>query len=84
MHHVQRRPYSTRAERVLPSPAKVGGYCIDGGKDSHRMATQLVLSELHRVQGLVNQFSPTAQATRTREPDVPIRCSGWHDTHWEQ
>ena len=47
---------SSRFEEVLQDPAVVGSYCLDG-EDSARMAAQLVLSELHRVQRLVNQLS---------------------------
>ncbi|KAK2767084.1 hypothetical protein FQN54_006403 [Arachnomyces sp. PD_36] len=47
---------SRHIERVLQIPAVVGGYCIDG-EDQARMAGQLVLSELHRAQRLVNQLS---------------------------
>ena len=57
VHRSQSWPTSTNSKHILPFPATVGGYCIDGGKDSHRMAAQLVLSELHRVQALVNLFS---------------------------
>ena len=47
---------SSHPEQVLQNPAVVGSYCLDG-EDSARMAGQLVLSELHRVQCLVNQLS---------------------------
>ncbi|KAK1763352.1 aflatoxin regulatory protein-domain-containing protein [Phialemonium atrogriseum] len=43
-------------EQVLHAPAVVGSYCLEG-EDSAHMAAQLVLSELHRVQRLVNQLS---------------------------
>jgi Aflatoxin regulatory protein/Fungal Zn(2)-Cys(6) binuclear cluster domain len=49
-------PHSPHSEQVLQDPAVVGSYCLDG-VDSARMAAQLVLSELHRVQRLVNQLS---------------------------
>ncbi|KAL4784958.1 aflatoxin regulatory protein-domain-containing protein [Aspergillus varians] len=42
----------TAAERVDRAPAMVRGYHLDG-EDQGRMAAQLVLSELHRVQRLV-------------------------------
>lgn len=47
---------SRHMEQVLQLPAVVGGYCIDG-EDQARMAGQLVLSELHRAQRLVNLLS---------------------------
>ena len=53
-HH--RRPSSCHSEKVSPIPAVVGSYCIDG-EDQGRMAAQLILSELHRVQRLVNLLS---------------------------
>ena len=46
----------SHSEQVLQDPAIVGSYCLEG-KDSARMAMQLVLSELHRVQRLLNQLS---------------------------
>lgn len=48
--------HQSRSEQVLQDPAVVGSYCLDG-EDSARMAAQVVLSELHRVQRLVNQLS---------------------------
>lgn len=48
----RRRP-ACHAERVLQAPAVIDGYRLDGD-DQARMAAQLVLSELHRVQRLVN------------------------------
>ena len=50
------RTSSCHPEQVLQSPTIVGGYCIEG-EDQGRMAAQLVLSELHRVQRFVNQLS---------------------------
>ncbi|KAE8422586.1 aflatoxin biosynthesis regulatory protein [Aspergillus pseudocaelatus] len=40
-------------ERVLHLPSMVGEHCVDE-EDQPRVAAQLVLSELHRVQSLVN------------------------------
>lgn len=54
--HTSQSPHSSHFEQVLQAPAVVGSYCLDG-EDSARMAAQLVLSELHRVQRLVNQLS---------------------------
>ncbi|KAL9111233.1 MAG: hypothetical protein Q9227_004311 [Pyrenula ochraceoflavens] len=48
-------------ERVRQAPAVVGSYRLDG-EDSGRMTAQLVLSELHRVQRLVNQLSTKLKA----------------------
>lgn len=46
----------SHSEQVILGPAVVGSYRLDG-EDLARMAAQLVLSELHRVQRLVNQLS---------------------------
>lgn len=50
--------YHPFSEKVLLSEdsAIVGNYHI-GGENSARMAAQLVLSELHRVQSFINQLS---------------------------
>ncbi|KAL9066488.1 MAG: hypothetical protein Q9161_007551 [Pseudevernia consocians] len=50
------RSRQSTPEQVLQNPTVVGRYCLDGA-DSPRMAAQLVLSELHRVQRLVDQLS---------------------------
>lgn len=47
---------ATLAEKVLQTPTKVGSYCLEGEHSEH-MAAKLVLSELHRVQRLVNALS---------------------------
>ncbi|KAK4208419.1 aflatoxin regulatory protein-domain-containing protein [Rhypophila decipiens] len=47
---------ATLAEKVLQTPTKVGSYCLEGEHSAH-MAAKLVLSELHRVQRLVNMLS---------------------------
>ncbi|KAL2796305.1 aflatoxin regulatory protein-domain-containing protein [Aspergillus keveii] len=44
------------AEQIDRAPVLIGGYHIDGDEQS-RMAAQLVLSELHRVQRVVNTLS---------------------------
>ncbi|KAK4234122.1 aflatoxin regulatory protein-domain-containing protein [Achaetomium macrosporum] len=56
----------TEKVRQLEGPAVIGSYYLDG-EDSQRMIAQLVLSELHHVQRLVNQLSVklTAQAAQT-------------------
>jgi hypothetical protein len=46
----------SHSEMVIQDATIVGSYCLEGA-DADRMAAQLVLSELHRVQRLVNQLS---------------------------
>ncbi len=48
------------AEHVLQTPAVIDGYRLEGD-DQGRMAAQLVLSELHRVQRLVNVLGSRLQ-----------------------
>jgi hypothetical protein len=68
-----RRHSSCHSEQVLQFPTIVGSYCLDG-EDQGRMAAQLVLSELHRVQRLVNQLSSRLKAAdgqdAAREGDI--------------
>ena len=71
VHQIRPRLTSTHSKHILFFPATVGSYCIDGGKDSHRMAAQLVLSELHRVQGLVNLFSQRLKHNGDETPGSP-------------
>jgi Aflatoxin regulatory protein len=47
---------SSHSEMVIQDRPVVGNYHLEGA-DSDRMAAQLVLGELHRVQRLVNQLS---------------------------
>ncbi|KKK21821.1 hypothetical protein ARAM_004348 [Aspergillus rambellii] len=54
--HSRRPSSSSFDEEVLHLPTIIGGYCIDGHHQS-RMAAQLVLSELHRVQRLLGRSS---------------------------
>ena len=62
-------PLSTSSvERVLHLPTVIGHYCVDGN-DQSRMAAQLVLSELHRVQQLVNLLSNRFQGITIRNCD---------------
>ncbi|KAF2118830.1 aflatoxin regulatory protein-domain-containing protein [Lophiotrema nucula] len=62
-HFGQRRsqhskpPSEAPPERLIHLSTKAGDYSIVGNKDSRRMTAQLVLSQLHRVQGLVNQIT---------------------------
>jgi hypothetical protein len=44
------------ADQIDRAPVIIGGYHLDGDEQS-RMAAQLVLSELHRVQRVVNTLS---------------------------
>ena len=57
--------YRHPPEQVQHSPAVVGSYCVDGSEQG-RMAAQLVLSELHRVQRLVNVLSQRLKGHITR------------------
>lgn len=54
--------------QVLRRPEVVGNYHL-GGKDSDRMAAQLVLSELHRVQRLINRLS---EKLKGKEPSEGV------------
>nr|AAM02986.1 AFLR [Aspergillus nomiae] len=53
-------PTTVSEERVLHVPSLVGGHCVDE-EDQPRVAAQLVLSELHRVQSLVNLLAKRLQ-----------------------
>ncbi|CBF80174.1 AFLR_EMENI Sterigmatocystin biosynthesis regulatory protein [Aspergillus nidulans FGSC A4] len=61
----RRGSVSSFEEQVLHLPTVVGSYCIDGHHQS-RMAAQLVLSELYRVQRLVTQVSRRLESIRRR------------------
>ncbi|KAJ0120549.1 hypothetical protein J7T55_015278 [Diaporthe amygdali] len=52
---------SSNMEQVRWAPSVVSSYCLDG-EDSGRMAAQLVLSELSRVQRLVSGLEETLRA----------------------
>lgn len=52
---------------VLSTPAVVDAYRLDGDDDRARMAAQLVLSELHRVQRLVNVLSGRLQQQQQQQ-----------------
>ncbi len=56
-------------EHVLHLPTTIGNYCVDG-HDRSRMAAQLVLSELHRVQRLVNVISKRLECIRLHHSGV--------------
>ena len=78
------------SERVVQDHVVVGSYSIEG-KDSARMAMQRVLSELHRVQRLLNQLStklkvqaarsdggvntPNSMASTVTEDETSLRLS---------
>ena len=55
-HRNVQRHSSWHSKQGPQFPIVVGSYCIDGD-DQGRMAAQLILSELHRVQRLVNLLS---------------------------
>ncbi|KAL6237524.1 Sterigmatocystin biosynthesis regulatory protein [Aspergillus navahoensis] len=61
----RRDSVSSFEEQVLHLPAVIGSYCVDGHHQS-RMAAQLVLSELYRVQRLVTQVSRRLESVRRR------------------
>ncbi|PTU18985.1 hypothetical protein P175DRAFT_0402688, partial [Aspergillus ochraceoroseus IBT 24754] len=63
--HLDRSSPASFHEQVLHLPTVVGNYCIEGN-DQSRMAAQLVLSELHRVQRLVNVLSARLESIRQR------------------
>ncbi|KAL4872638.1 hypothetical protein BDV12DRAFT_134682 [Aspergillus spectabilis] len=56
----------THAERVDKTPAVIRGYNLEG-EEQDRMAAQLVLSELHRVQRLVNMLFRRLKDQSSRE-----------------
>jgi Aflatoxin regulatory protein len=62
-------------EQVLHLPTTIGNYCVDGN-DRSRMAAQLVLSELHRVQRLVNLLSKRLETIRLRNACLSRTSSG--------
>ncbi|KAL8718838.1 MAG: hypothetical protein Q9225_004083 [Loekoesia sp. 1 TL-2023] len=70
-HASFRRDSSVNPEQVLHCPTVVGGYRIDG-EDQGRMAAQLVLSELHRVQRLVNLLSQRLKGHGVRSGAVGL------------
>lgn len=65
---------SSFGEHVLQAPTTIGNYCVDGN-DRSRMAAQLVLSELHRVQRLVNSLSKRLENIRVRNCGLPSPSS---------
>jgi hypothetical protein len=73
-HHSRRPSVSSFEEQVLHLPTVVGSYCVDGHHQS-RMAAQLVLSELYRVQRLVTLVSRRLEALRHRSAGQNITGS---------
>ena len=67
--------YPSHSEQVLQDPAVIGSYCL-AGEDSARMAAQLVLSELHRAQRLVNQLSAKLKMQVIRDSGVEDKADG--------
>ncbi|KAL3458185.1 aflatoxin regulatory protein-domain-containing protein [Aspergillus heterothallicus] len=63
--HSRRPSMSSFEEQVLHLPTVVGSYCVDGHHQS-RMAAQLVLSELYRVQRLVTLVGRRLEMIRHR------------------
>jgi Aflatoxin regulatory protein len=66
---------SSFGEQVVHLPTIIGNYCVDGN-DQSRMAAQLVLSELHRVQRLVNLLSKRLEDIRLRNGGLSGSSSG--------
>lgn len=68
------------AELVLQAPGVVDGYCLDGD-DKARMAGQLVLSELHRVQRLINVLAsrrrPSPGSLHVSPAELPFFSPFW-------
>ncbi|KAL2850262.1 aflatoxin regulatory protein-domain-containing protein [Aspergillus pseudoustus] len=63
--HSRQPSVSSFEEQVLHLPTVVGSYCVDGHHQS-RMAAQLVLSELYRVQRLVTLVGRRLEMIRHR------------------
>ncbi|KAL4917412.1 aflatoxin regulatory protein-domain-containing protein [Aspergillus aurantiobrunneus] len=72
--HSRRPSVSSFEEQVLHLPTVVGSYCVDGHHQS-RMAAQLVLSELYRVQRLVTLVGRRLEAIRQRSLTVDSTSS---------
>lgn len=68
-HADYRRNSLCRPEMMLQSSKVMSSYCIDD-EDQGRMATQLILSELHRAQRLVNLLSQRLKSHLTRNGRV--------------
>ena len=72
---------SSQSEQVTRSPTSVGSHCIDG-EGQGRMAAQLVLSKLDRVQRLVNLLTQRLKGHGTRNGTVhtPKSVTGGQET----
>ncbi|KAL2864648.1 aflatoxin regulatory protein-domain-containing protein [Aspergillus lucknowensis] len=68
-----------RRENVDRTPVVIGGYQLEG-EDQGRMAAQLVLSELHRVQRLVNTLSQRLKDQAERDGLTNLTTSGVNGT----
>lgn len=62
----QRQDSFCHSEQGLRAPAVMNSYCADG-EDPGRMAAQLVLRELHRVQRIVNLLSQRLKSHGTHD-----------------
>lgn len=71
----QQRHFLSQSDEVLKSPAVVRNYHI-GGEDQARMASQLILSELYRVQRLVNQLSHRMRGDLISKPTLNSALNG--------
>lgn len=61
---------------MVQDPVVIGSYYLEGD-DSARMARQLVLSELHRVQRLLNQLSTKLKVQAAKSgADTPNSLGG--------
>ncbi|KAI4159433.1 MAG: hypothetical protein LQ342_006603 [Letrouitia transgressa] len=75
--------YSSHSEQVVQDPAMVGSYCLEG-KDKARMGMQLVLSELYRVQRLLNPLSTKLKAEAAKSgggAETPNSISSRNSDH---
>ncbi|CRG86679.1 hypothetical protein PISL3812_03689 [Talaromyces islandicus] len=63
---IEKRRSSCHSERVRQCPPVVDSYCVDG-EDHDRIAAQKVLSELHRMQKLVNDLSGQLKAVENQD-----------------
>ena len=62
--------HSSHTEQIPHDSSITSDYCPIG-ENSARMAAQLVLSELHRVQRLVNELSAKLKAQAAKRIEVP-------------
>jgi hypothetical protein len=79
MHSDRPRQFLPFDEQLPGSPGPVGSYSIEG-RNQNRMAAQLVLSELHRVQRLVNILASRLESLRLRPCLSPASTFGSNST----